>query len=213
MSGTACGVVRTDATPAMSEASDDNTAGSSDPRVLRLTEGQRACLRLVLEHKTSKEIALALGISPDTVDKRLKTAVRTLGVHGRVAAAMMVREHGVAPEGYQRLVYQPPDLGPVPRTGEVEASTNRWSDHDAPVTTAENLRYRTGCRVDPGRDPARPSRARRRAGQASISAFPWGTLNTLRVQQRLILMLVIAVVSALAFSSIVGSLEAFRPVL
>ena len=212
MSGTACGAVRTVATPAMSEGSDDNTTGSSDPRVLRLTEGQRACLRLVLEHKTSKEIALALGISPDTVDKRLKTAVRTLGVHGRVAAAMMVREHGVAPEGYQRLVYQPPDLGPVPRTGEVEASTNRWSDHDAPVTTAE-IRD-TGPAVEWSSAEIKPDRAVHGAGWTGFDVgIPWGTLNTLRVQQRLILILVIAVLSALAFSSIVGSLEAFRPVL
>ena len=35
---------------------------------LHLTEGQKACLRLVGQHYTSKEIARTLGISPFTVD-------------------------------------------------------------------------------------------------------------------------------------------------
>ena len=212
MSSPAGGAVRTVATPASSEASDDDIGKSSDARVLRVTAGQRACLRLVLEHRTSKEIALVRGISPDTVDKRLKTAVRMLGVQGRVAAAMMVREHDAAPEGYQRLVYQTPDLGPVRQTDEVAASINRWSDHDAPVTTAE-LHDAEPDLEWPSAE-IRPDRSVHGAGRAGFDVgVPWGTLNRLRVEQRLILILLIAALSALAFSSIVGSLEAFRPVL
>ena len=212
MSSPVDGAVSIVATPITPEVSDNNIIKSSAARVLRVTEGQRACLRLVLEHKTSKEIALALGISPDTVDKRLKTAARTLCVQGRVAAAMMVREHDAAPEAYQRLVYQPPDLGPVPRTDEVEASTNRWSDHDAPVTTTE-IRD-TGPAVEWISAQIRPDRAVHGSGRASFDiGVPWGALNTLRIQQRLTLILLISVLSALAFSSIVGSLEAFRPLL
>ena len=52
-----------------------------------LPEHQRVCLRKVLEHKSSKEIAIELGISPHTVDQRLKAAMQTLGVGSRVAAA------------------------------------------------------------------------------------------------------------------------------
>ena len=52
-----------------------------------LTEGQKACLRLVVQHHTSKEIARALGISPFTVDQRLDAARRKLNASSRKDAA------------------------------------------------------------------------------------------------------------------------------
>jgi DNA-binding CsgD family transcriptional regulator len=83
----------------------------------RLSEGQRQCLRLVHEHKTSKEIALILGISRFTVDQRIERACRSLGVEGRGKAALLLAEHerGVPPE---RLVYDSLDIADGP---EVEA--------------------------------------------------------------------------------------------
>lgn len=58
--------------------------------VSRLTAGHRACLRLVLEHKTSKQIAKDLGISHHTVDDRIKDAMRILGASSRVEAARLL---------------------------------------------------------------------------------------------------------------------------
>ncbi len=52
-----------------------------------LTEGQKACLRLVDDHHTSKEIARILGISPFTVDQRLDAARRKLDAASRKDAA------------------------------------------------------------------------------------------------------------------------------
>lgn len=52
-----------------------------------LTEGQKACLRLVVQHYTSKEIARTLGISPFTVDQRLDAARRKLNAASRKDAA------------------------------------------------------------------------------------------------------------------------------
>lgn len=54
-----------------------------------LTEGQKACLRLVDDHHTSKEIARKLGISPFTVDQRLDSARRKLRAASRKDAAKM----------------------------------------------------------------------------------------------------------------------------
>ncbi|MBJ7254383.1 MAG: helix-turn-helix transcriptional regulator [Sphingomonadaceae bacterium] len=54
---------------------------------LHLTEGQKACLRLVGQHHTSKEIARTLGISPFTVDQRLDAARRKLDAASRIDAA------------------------------------------------------------------------------------------------------------------------------
>ena len=50
---------------------------------LDLTEGQKACLRLVVQQQTSKEIARVLGISPFTVDQRLDAARRKLNAASR----------------------------------------------------------------------------------------------------------------------------------
>jgi DNA-binding CsgD family transcriptional regulator len=52
-----------------------------------LTEGQKACLRLVDDHHTSKQIARILGISPFTVDQRLDAARRKLDAASRKDAA------------------------------------------------------------------------------------------------------------------------------
>lgn len=62
-------------------------------RLDRLTEQQRACLRMVYRHMTSKEIAPRLGIEPGSVDQHIKAAMRTLGVGERRAAARMLAEH------------------------------------------------------------------------------------------------------------------------
>ena len=80
-------------------------------RIARLTEQQRACLRYVYAHLTSKEIAPLMGIEPGTVDQHIKTAMRILGVDGRRTAARILAEHEAA-EGIQPLVYQSPDIAP-----------------------------------------------------------------------------------------------------
>lgn len=60
-------------------------------QISRLTESQRAYLRLVLEHRSSKEIAQQFGISAHTVDKRIKEAMRILGVTTRIEAARILQ--------------------------------------------------------------------------------------------------------------------------
>ncbi len=56
----------------------------------RLTPGQIECLLLVQQHLTSKEIASRLGISPHTVDQRVRLALRTLGCKSRFHAAQLL---------------------------------------------------------------------------------------------------------------------------
>jgi len=62
-------------------------------RLARLTEQQRACLRLVFAHMTSKEIAPILGIEPGSVDQHIKAAMRILSVPDRRSAARMLAEY------------------------------------------------------------------------------------------------------------------------
>ena len=54
----------------------------------QLTDKQRACLDLLLERKTSKEIAIILGISKWTADQRIASARSILGAQDRDKAAI-----------------------------------------------------------------------------------------------------------------------------
>ena len=62
-------------------------------RIDQLTEAQRACLRLVLTHHNSKEIAALVGVSPSAIDKRIERAVQTLGVSTRFEAARQLQQY------------------------------------------------------------------------------------------------------------------------
>ena len=57
----------------------------------RLTDKQREVLDLLIQHKTSKEIARRLEISPYTVDQRINFAKDKLGARTRGEAAMAYR--------------------------------------------------------------------------------------------------------------------------
>lgn len=75
----------------------------------RLTDRQKACLRLVRDGFTTKEIAARIGASPDAIDKSIKLAMAKLGTDRRsVAARMLDRHEGVG--WVQPLDPQLPDL-------------------------------------------------------------------------------------------------------
>lgn len=95
------------------DSRDDGRANSSSDqacnlqiaeRVGRLSQGQLDALLLVDQHLSSKEIAVELGISPHTVDQRIRGALQILGVERRAQAARMVAQ---AQGPYQRLIHQP----------------------------------------------------------------------------------------------------------
>jgi DNA-binding CsgD family transcriptional regulator len=89
----------------------------------RLSPGQLECLLLVDQHLNSKEIAARLGISPHTVDQRIRGALEKLGVERRGEAARIVAA-GIDPshEAYQRLIHQLPHIDAGPAQGQqVEA--------------------------------------------------------------------------------------------
>jgi DNA-binding CsgD family transcriptional regulator len=81
----------------------------TDDRIARLTDSQRAYLRLVLAHRSSKEIAQEFDISAHTVDKRIKEAMRILGVATRIDAARIL-SLAEEPGPGRELGPQSPDL-------------------------------------------------------------------------------------------------------
>ncbi len=91
----------------------EEAAKGVDPHspTARLSPGQVEVLLLVDLHHSSKEIAARLGISPHTVDQRIRLALEKLGVDRRGEAARMVAS-SVSPEDptYQRLIHQSPHI-------------------------------------------------------------------------------------------------------
>lgn len=90
--------------------------------VARLSEGQRQCLRMVYRHMETKEIARVLGISPDGVTQRIKTAMRTLGVNRRRDAALILAQ-AEGTDTYPSLVYPSRDIEIAPNPAMLGPST------------------------------------------------------------------------------------------
>ena len=148
-------------------------------RIDQLTEAQRVCLRLVLSHHNSKEIAAIVGVSPSAIDKRIERAVHILGAGSRFEAARRLHdsEHkphdGTAmPPGpvvspASRAVEGSTQAERVPAGPAVEATIFSPPDHlDAPVMTYERL-------------PSEPIDIPnvRSTQQASTTTGPWGLVR------------------------------------
>ena len=95
-------------------------------RVARLSPAQLDCLRLVDQHLSSKEIAAELGISPHTVDQRVRQSLHILGVGRRSQAARIVAQY---PGAYQRLIHQPSYIPAGLQSGHSEAAVSHQIRH------------------------------------------------------------------------------------
>jgi DNA-binding CsgD family transcriptional regulator len=107
-------------------------------RTARLSEGQRECLRMVFRHMETKEIARELGISPDGVTQRIKTAMRILGVSRRKDAARILAEaEDLSP--YPPLVHLSRDIDAASDSAIMTPSTGgeQWQ-HGGP--SSEGMR-------------------------------------------------------------------------
>ena len=113
----------------------DRVAGPDSPTdpeslVERLSQGQIDCLLLVDRHHSSKEIAALLGISPHTVDQRIRGALEKLGVERRGEAARLVAA-AVSPDDalYQRLIHQSPHIDLPAQPGHQEGTVRTQIRH------------------------------------------------------------------------------------
>lgn len=110
----------------------------NDDQIAKLTDSQRAYLRLVLAHQSSKQIAQALGISAHTVDKRIKEAMRILGVGSRIEAARLLAASDAGKPG-RELGPQSPDLV---ESGEFQSSPVAGGDENDVGTTGAGVALR-----------------------------------------------------------------------
>lgn len=181
----------------------------------RLNEGQKDCLRLVMLHFSSKEIARKLCVSPHTVDKRLKTAIAIMGVATRVDAARMLTQSEVmdvskqaAPAlsapfffqnaGDQSLVYQRPDLSLIPEIGTLQSSPGEWNpaaDKAGSMLRQQQMAFESH------------SNWQGNAGFLGLVSRGDNQVNDLTVPGRMIAMCAIVAGSILTFSVFVSVIE------
>jgi DNA-binding CsgD family transcriptional regulator len=209
--------------------------GIAKAALAQLTGGQKDCLRLVYNHMTSKDIARVLGVSPHTVDMRLRTAMKVLSVATRIdAARLLVRDENggdVPPETYQSLIYASPDMAGPTGIGFLGSSASAAGDADIELDPARNdARQLLSPALDPlVNGPPREAGAsttseaemlgsRSGAGTQDpgsgarplANSMPWGARNTLSVPARLAWIAGIAIGSALSFGAILSALQSLK---
>jgi DNA-binding CsgD family transcriptional regulator len=182
------------------------------PRAERLTETQRQCLRLTYQHKTSKEIAPLLGLSPHSVDAHIRIAMKVLGVDGRREAALALNDietahparrkppnvqyetagpavHAHASEGLTPVWTYPPDRSSM--GASEEQSRNNWAMN----TPVEQSGF-TGAVPEP----------EFKDGIARIAS--WINLVDLSAKKKVLIVMLTALLSAMAFATIVSGFAA-----
>ncbi len=165
-------------------------------RISRLTEQQRACLRHVYAHLTSKEIAPIMGIEPGSVDQHIKAAMKTLSVGDRRTAARILAEYegqGDSPA----MVYPPASPhSPTDPYNFVPPIVSGWQPHEPAGGSMreEQAFFRVAT---PGGSPT--------AFQFPIGSSKPGDLNW---STRLMWIVAIAIGVALAFGALVSAIEA-----
>ncbi|MEA3043141.1 MAG: hypothetical protein QOH47_979 [Sphingomonadales bacterium] len=162
-------------------------------RLARLTEKQRACLRLVNRHKSSKMIAPLLGITPEAVDQRLKTAVRILGVASRYEAALLLAEHEGG-QTYERTVYGAPDIAAPADPATIAPSAKDRRDE--------------GGELREDRADYKPSAPARHGSSQLPLPMERGRRNDLALWQRFGWVAAIAIGAALTFGAFLAGLQA-----
>jgi len=98
-----------------------------------LSEVQKRCLTLVSLNRTSKEIAVEVGLSPMTVDQYLSRATSLLGAANRRDAARIFIQSQVS-DPFKQLEFKPETVAEQqnsanvePTQAETETPRNRWS--------------------------------------------------------------------------------------
>ena len=97
-----------------------------------LSERQRECLRLVGRGMSSKEIALSVGLSPQTVDTYVKAAMARLGATNRREAARMLADAEARVPQLSESPSRAVDPSPTARQFEGTAVWRDWMSLLAP---------------------------------------------------------------------------------
>jgi DNA-binding CsgD family transcriptional regulator len=164
-------------------------------RISRLTEQQRACLRYVYAHLTSKEIAPLMGIEPGSVDQHIKAAMKTLGVGDRRTAARIFAEHESREDAPPLAYPSPHPQSPTDPYNFVPPIVSGWQPHESAGGSMreEQAFFRVAT-------PVGSPTFQLPLGSSKPGDLNWAT--------RLMWIAVIAIGVALAFGALVSAIEA-----
>ena len=128
---------------------------SEAKKVAKLTAKQRECLHLVVQRKSSKEIARILNISKPAVDQRLDSARRKLDVMTRDEAAIVFAR---AAGDYDRIIYDPTYLPSSSDFGEKPGQSRRSESfilEDAAIPYGLNTSHESDLWLKALKEPSR----------------------------------------------------------
>jgi DNA-binding CsgD family transcriptional regulator len=178
----------------------DRTGGEGREALLaRLTASQRRCLELVGTGMVSKEIGRALGISPHTVDAHIRAATEKLGARNRFVAAQMVAaastDANLRSAPSSTLTTQDLSLpaSAVPPDERASAGEGDGLD-DLRTQVPIGMESHDSGRGNAWLEPSHP-----------IARF-FGGDNRLSIGRRVLLIVAIAIGTAMAVSAVVNSL-------
>jgi DNA-binding CsgD family transcriptional regulator len=182
-------------------------------RINQLTTRQRDCLRLVMQHLPSKEIARALAISPNTVDQHIRAAMAVLGASSRVSAAKMLSSYE-ANSHPQPLVSPSLRMAELPPIQHCEASIG---DQETGTGQASGLgNSKVELPIEQMENRVRDYQVNHFASYPQIapsafrSVIPWDgrRQNDLTTVQRLGWIAIISIGTTLAFGALLAGLDA-----
>jgi DNA-binding CsgD family transcriptional regulator len=155
-----------------------------------LSPMQKTCLRLVYEHRQSKEIARELNLSRYTVETHIKTARARLGAATRLEAArILVSEEG--PPATPQQASSPP----------IAICPEQISPPSLTIVDGAGAK-----------EKSLPNRLPWGSDSGLHKAFPlpreWGEKNDLGIQARLWWMIGLTGIICLSFGAVVASLQA-----
>lgn len=191
----------------------------SKPRIYKrgevkteLSDGEKACLHLVLKGFSSKEIAAQLNVSPHTVDARIKTTMAYFQADSRMDAAKRLSALEISQNSerlvYQmgpRLVHQTPDIATIDTLTSEECNASRGEEgqsHVGHITRKEAQLSDASATYVPYPQEDRVISHSIRKDRAK----PWQNHNTFSVMQRILAMLAIAGLAIMAFGFFVNSI-------
>ena len=163
----------------------------------KLTEAQLMCLRLVNQHQTSKQIAIALGISRHTVDQRIARACNILGLAKRGEAARLVAKHDAA-KGYDQFIYQLPHIAVAHPNASAFFSSNNVEE--AALETEAYVMNDTMVSFDHSKHTSRFS-------WQFLFPSRWGETNDLTIPKRLAAALAVCATCLMVAAITIASLE------
>jgi DNA-binding CsgD family transcriptional regulator len=183
-------------------------AGNDDPfrkGFDELTVKQREVLDLLIQHKTSKEISRALGISPYTVDQRINLARAKLDLANRNEVAHAYRQ---LISTYQQSVYEPSYVARPP----FPADSRQRESMEADTPSATLQLASAGQAVAPGHGAITAPAG----GGPAVAAYyhvlpemfdgPYGTVLRLGYMAGIALFLMLVALGGMAMFSQLGAL-------